>query len=120
VDLVRSSPVLAVHDPVRSAPWYEAVFGCESTDIGGWVLCRAGAVVFRLGQCPDVVPATEIGDHRYVAYLHVDDVDAFHARAVAAGADVFRELRTEPWGTREFAVESPDGHRFMVGQPVTG
>jgi len=28
-------------------------------------------------------PAAEIGDHSYVAYLHVDDMDAFHRRAMA-------------------------------------
>jgi hypothetical protein len=35
--------------------------------------------------------ASEQGDHSYVAYLHVDDVDGFHARAVAAGAEVLSQ-----------------------------
>ena len=71
-----------------------------------------------LGRCPDVPAATELGDHSYVAYLHVDDVEAFHRRAVAAGAEVLKALQDEPWGMREFGVRSPDGHRFMVGQPI--
>src|SRR4051812_16821858 len=110
-----ADPVLAVHDSTRSAAWYAAVFGAEVNDIGGWAFCRVGPVVFRLGTCPDVVPATEIGDHKYVAYLQVDDVDVFHDRALAAGANVTKSVRTEPWGMREFAVQSPDGHVFMVG-----
>jgi hypothetical protein len=26
--------------------------------------------------------------------------------------------RDEPWGMRELALRSPDGHRFMLGQPL--
>jgi uncharacterized glyoxalase superfamily protein PhnB len=58
------------------------------------------------------------GDHSYVAYLRVDDVDGFHARAVAAGAEVLKAPTDEPWGMREIGVRSPDGHRFMLGQRV--
>jgi uncharacterized glyoxalase superfamily protein PhnB len=114
--MLRADPVLAVHDSTRSAAWYAAVFGAEVDDIGGWAFCRVGPVVFRLGTCPDEVPAGEIGDHSYVSYLHVDDVDAFYQRAIGAEADVVKPVQTEPWGMREFAVRSPDGHRFMIGQ----
>ena len=68
--LVRSHPVLAVHDLDRSAAWYEAVFGCTRDDVvpGHWVFCRSGELHFMLGLCPDVVPVSEIGDHSYLAY----------------------------------------------------
>jgi uncharacterized glyoxalase superfamily protein PhnB len=114
--LLRSHPVLAVHDLDRSAAWYGAVFDAVRHDIpgGGWVFCVAGDVRFMLGLCPDQVPASDIGDHSYVAYLDVDDVDAVHARAVAAGAEVLKPPTDEPWGRRELALRSPDGHRFMV------
>jgi uncharacterized glyoxalase superfamily protein PhnB len=116
VQILSSSPVLAVHDLERSAAWYGEVFGCTAVgvDPGNWTFCRAGAIEFMLGRCPEVVTASEIGDHSYLAYLRVDDVDAFHSRAVAAGADITKPLRSEPWGMREFGVRSPDGHRFMV------
>ncbi|MET0421721.1 MAG: VOC family protein [Acidimicrobiia bacterium] len=114
-----SDPVLAVHDAARSAEWYRDVLGTDNTDIGGWVFCKLDAVVFRLGTCPEAIEARDLGDHRYVSYLQVDDVDAFYERAVAAGAAMPKEVRTEPWGMREFALESPDGHRFMLGQRVT-
>jgi uncharacterized glyoxalase superfamily protein PhnB len=68
-----------------------------------------------LGRCPNVPAASEIGDHSYVAYLRVDDVDAFHRRAIAPGADVMKAPQDEPWGMRELALRSPDGHRFMLG-----
>jgi uncharacterized glyoxalase superfamily protein PhnB len=85
---------------------------------GGWVFCVAGDVTFMLGLCPDQVPASEIGDHSYVAYLDVDDVDAVHERAVAAGAEVLKPPTDEPWGRRELALRSPDGHRYMVANAV--
>ena len=114
--ILRSHPVLAVHDLDRSSAWYEAVFGCTRDDVdpGNWVFCRSGELHFMLGLCPDVVPASEIGDHSYVAYIEVDDVDAVHERAVAAGAEVRKPPTDEPWGRRELALRSPDGHRYMV------
>jgi uncharacterized glyoxalase superfamily protein PhnB len=116
MNLVRSHPVLAVHDLDRSATWYEAVFGCVRHDAapGQWVFCRSGDVMFMLGRCPDAPPASTIGDHNYVAYIEVPDVDAVYARAVEAGAEVLKPPTDEPWGRRELAMRSPDGHRFMI------
>lgn len=39
----------------------------------------------------------------------VDDVDAVHARAVAAGHEIVYALRDEPWGVRRFFVRDPLG-----------
>jgi catechol 2,3-dioxygenase-like lactoylglutathione lyase family enzyme len=41
--------------------------------------------------------------------IEVADVDAAHARAVAAGAEIVYPLTTEPWGVRRFFVADPDG-----------
>jgi len=116
----HSDPVLAVHDLDVSASWYCDVLGCELEDVdpGSWRFCRAGDVTFMLGRCPDVPTAGEIGDHSYVAYLHVDEVDGYHRRAVAAGAQVLKAPRDEPWGMRELGLRSPDGHRFMLAQRI--
>ncbi len=120
VEITCSYPVLAVHDLDRSGTWYRDVLGCELDDVdpGNWRFCRAGQVTFMLGRCPNVPSASELGDHSYVAYLRVDDVDGFHARAVGAGAEVLKTPQDEPWGMRELALRSPDGHRFMLGQPI--
>jgi uncharacterized glyoxalase superfamily protein PhnB len=118
--ICSSDPVLAVHDLDRSGVWYRDVLGAElqAVDSGNWLFCRAGQVTFMLGRCPDVPAASELGDHSYVAYLRVDDADAFHRRALAAGAEVLKAPTNEPWGMREFGLRSPDGHRFMLGQPI--
>jgi predicted enzyme related to lactoylglutathione lyase len=112
--------VLAVHDLDRSGAWYRDVLGCEleDPDPANWRFCRTGEVIFMLGRCRDVPPASKLGDHGYVAYLRFDDVDGVHARAVAAGAEVLKAPTDEPWGMREFGIRSPDGHRFMLGQTI--
>jgi uncharacterized glyoxalase superfamily protein PhnB len=120
VQILSSNPVLAVHDLARSAAWYRDVPGCEIRDAepGNWTFCRSGAIDIMLGRCPEAMPASELGDHSYVAYLRVDDVAAFHTRAVNSGAEILKPPTDEPWGMREFGVRSPGGHRFMLGQPV--
>jgi catechol 2,3-dioxygenase-like lactoylglutathione lyase family enzyme len=121
-EILRSNPVLAVHDLDRSGAWYEAVLGCtlDAVDPGNWLFATApgGGTTFMLGRCPDAAPASEIGDHSYVAYLHVDDVDAFHAQAVTHGAEVLKPPTDEPWKMRELALRTPDGHRLMLGQAI--
>ncbi|HVI97742.1 MAG TPA: VOC family protein [Sphingomonas sp.] len=41
--------------------------------------------------------------------VEVADVDAAHARALAAGCEVVYALRDEPWGVRRFFVREPGG-----------
>lgn len=115
-----SNPVLAVHDLEQSADWYCRVLGCKRSDPdpGNWVFWTAGAVTFMLGRCPEVPPASSLGDHSYVAYLVVDWVDDFYANALAEHTEVLKPPTDERWSRREMAVRSPDGHRFMLGQPL--
>jgi uncharacterized glyoxalase superfamily protein PhnB len=70
------------------------------------------------GECTDAIPPAELGDHSYFAYLAVDDVEAYHARAVAAGAAITKPIRSEPWGMREFGLRTADGHRLMIGSEI--
>lgn len=118
--VLRSNPVLAVHDLEGCAAWFAAVLGTENevVDEGNWIFCRADNLMFMLGHCPDALAACDLGDHSYHSYLHVDDVDAFHERAVAAGADVLKAPTDEAWGMRELALRNPEGHRFMLGQDL--
>jgi uncharacterized glyoxalase superfamily protein PhnB len=51
--------------------------------------------------------------------VEVDDVDAHHAQAVAAGATVIRPLEDEEGaGMRLYTAEDLEGHRWMFGQPL--
>ena len=61
-------------------------------------------------------PATPEGDTGCVELaFYVDDIDAAHARAVAAGADVASMARDEPWG-RTAGYRDPDGNVVALTQ----
>ena len=47
--------------------------------------------------------------------VHVADPDAHCAVAVAAGARVVRELRTEEYGARGYMALDPEGHLWYFG-----
>jgi catechol 2,3-dioxygenase-like lactoylglutathione lyase family enzyme len=48
--------------------------------------------------------------------IEVDDLDAVHARARAAGAEIVYPLTTEDWGLRRFFVRDPNGAVINVTQ----
>jgi len=49
-------------------------------------------------------------------FVDVDDVDAHHAQASAAGATILREPSEPGIGFRIYSAEDPEGHRWMFGQ----
>jgi predicted enzyme related to lactoylglutathione lyase len=122
VTIRRTIFVLAVSDLERSGAFYRDVLGFEVREIGdpGWRMFVQDGCRIMAGECRDARPAAELGDHSYFGYLVVDDVDAYHGRVVAAGAEIVKPLRSEPWGMREFGLRTGDGHRIMVGQDLRG
>lgn len=48
--------------------------------------------------------------------FHVDDVDAVHRRAVAAGLTPSTAPADAPWGERYFHVRDPDGHELSFAR----
>lgn len=110
--------VLAVRDLERSRDWYERMLGCDTevVDEGNWLFFSRDGVTFMCGRCPDAIDPQDLGDHQYFAYLVVDDVDAFHARAIECGGEVIKAVRDEPWGMREMGLRTVDGHRIMLAQ----
>ncbi len=48
--------------------------------------------------------------------VHVDDVDAMHARALALGLDPEDQPRDAAWGERYFHLRDPDGHELSFAK----
>ena len=67
---------------------------------------------------PDALSPEELGNHSYFAYLEVDDVDALHRDFVSNDVSIIKELRSEPWGMREFGIRTIDGHRMMFVREI--
>ena len=55
------------------------------------------------------------GANTQSAYVVVDDADAVHARALAAGADIVCPPESPAHGGRFFACRDPEGHVWNVG-----
>jgi uncharacterized glyoxalase superfamily protein PhnB len=109
--------VIAVPDLERSAAFYRDVLGFEVRKIEdpGWRFFVRDGCFIMAGECRDALPAAELGDHSYFAYVEVDDIDAFHEGLIAKQAQMLKPLRNEPWGMREFGIRTVDGHRIMFG-----
>ena len=116
----RTLYVLAVPDLEASGAFYRDVLGFTVQEIGdpGWRMFVRDGCRIMAGQCPDAMPARDLGDHSYFAYFVVDIVDTYYERAIAQGAEVIKPLRDEPWGMREFGLRTIDGHRIMIGQDL--
>lgn len=48
----------------------------------------------------------------------VDDVDAHHARARGAGADLLSAPRDQPYGMREYGARDLEGRRWYFATPT--
>ncbi len=99
-------------DPARSARFYTELFGLEVVMDLGWVVTLAhpdrpeAQLTLASGDATAIV-APEVS-------VHVADVDAAYRAALAARAEVLRDLTDEPWGVRRFLVRDPDGHVVNV------
>jgi len=121
--LLESRTVLAVRDLRASTKFYLDVlgfqrdFGSESDEL--WAFLSRGNFKVMLGECPDERPASELGCHSYVAYIVVDGVDELHQEVAARVAAIISQPTSQPWGLREFAIRTPDGHRMTFGEPTS-
>jgi uncharacterized glyoxalase superfamily protein PhnB len=91
---------------------FQRDFGDESD---GWSWLSRDNFRVGLGECTNALPANELGDHSYVAYVTVDDIDGLYTELLSRGTPISTAPETKPWGMREFALQTPDGHRMTFG-----
>lgn len=119
-EILAATFVLAVHDLAASRRFYRDVLGFdEDLLVDGWAFLRRGACRLRIGHCPDAVPMSKTPDHSWFAYLHVRDAAGLHAELVGKGVELWHGLADKPWGMREFAIVTPDGHRIVFGETLS-
>jgi uncharacterized glyoxalase superfamily protein PhnB len=135
----RIVPFLGYEDAGAAIEWLERAFGFiedrearyeEEGTIGHAELDLGGARIYlstprayasprRLRETSDL--ARRAQDNPWVIdghFVEVDDVDAHHARAAAAGATILREPEEPGIGYRIYTAEDPEGHRWMFGQKL--
>jgi uncharacterized glyoxalase superfamily protein PhnB len=72
----------------------------------------------HLGQAPDGYRNPAVVGRTSLVYVLVDDVDAHHRRATAAGATVLEEPTDVDYGDRRYGCADPQGHEWYFAQPI--
>lgn len=93
----------------------KAVYDAEDGTIQHAEL-RLGDGLIMLGDKPDteyakLAPPPGTGS----VYVAVDDVDALHDRAKAAGAEIVSGLSDQDYGSRDFTARDPEGNLWSFG-----
>jgi len=123
---------LSVYLCVRGAPaaidFYRVAFGAVETmrmtgddgRVGHAEITLEGMTVMLSDEHPEigVVSPETLGGTPVSLYLHVADVDATYARALAAGATGERPPADQFHGNRNASLRDPFGHRWMITQPI--
>jgi catechol 2,3-dioxygenase-like lactoylglutathione lyase family enzyme len=111
-----SAITLATHDMPRAVRFYRALgfdiaHGGEGASFTSF---RAGSGYLNLIAIGDDIRWSWWG--RLI--FHVDDVDALHDRALAAGFHPSTTPRDAEWGERYFHLTDPDGHELSFARPL--
>lgn len=117
--IIGSRYVLAVKDAAASAAYYEQQLGFSPSFAGaGWRFLQREKFVVMLGECADAPSALETGDHAYYAYIDTENIDALYEEYRTRQVAILHDIADKPWGQREFAIRTIDGHRITFGEAV--
>jgi PhnB protein len=115
-------PHLMVADAAAAIAFYAAAFG--ATELfrlalpNGRVVhaeVRVGDAVVMLGDAPGpFAPPAALGGTSVGIHVYVADVDALHARALAAGAAELQPVQDMFYGDRTAMVRDLDGHVWVL------
>jgi len=134
-------PMLAYEDAAAAIDWLCAAFGFEERErivmpdgtIGHAELAFGDGLVTLATPTSDYESprrhretceaARRWSEVPYVidgVLVHVDDVDAHHARAVAHGATILSPPADQGGGLRHYRAEDQEGHRWMFARVEPG
>lgn len=114
-------PVLRYRDARAAIDWLTEAFGFTEKEVhagdDGTIAhaeLHTGKGLIMLSSDSD---EDDWGSHagKGWTYLAVDDPDALHERAVAAGAEIIRPLEDTDYGSRDFSAKDLEGNRWSFG-----
>jgi uncharacterized glyoxalase superfamily protein PhnB len=112
-------PVLAYTDATEAADWLRSAFGFEVrlriADHRVQLVLGDGAVVATDGGASSSGPG---GGQGHSLLVRVEDADAHHERAAAAGARIVAPPTDYPYGERQYTAEDLGGHRWTFSQSI--
>jgi uncharacterized glyoxalase superfamily protein PhnB len=121
----RIYPTLRYRDAEAMIRWLKDIFGFtervvyRSDGVVRHAELAYGSSILMLGQSRDDEYGRLIGDisgrRTDSIYVAVNDPDALHAKAKAAGARIEMELHNTDYGSRDFACRDPEGNLWSFG-----
>ena len=119
-------PCLSYRDAPAAIAWLKEAFGFTETMVvpgPDGTIAHAqlsfGTGMIMVGSERDdaltLRMPCDLGGNTQAIYVIVEDADAHHARAVAAGAEIVRELEDTPYGSRDYSARDPEGHLWHFG-----
>jgi uncharacterized glyoxalase superfamily protein PhnB len=114
---------LLYEDADAGIAWLETTLGCEQRELvrdeDGHVvhaeLTLGGSIVMLGSAGVGREPFRSLPARCQLLYCAVDDPDALHDRAVAAGAEVALGLTDTDYGSRDFTLRDPEGNLWSFG-----
>jgi PhnB protein len=122
-----ATPNLVVDRGAAAIDFYERAFGAEVTarlEAGGMLVHAAIRIGDSLVTLCDAMPSHGMvapdRDAPVSAFitLYVEDADALHARAIAAGATQINPIADHVHGDRAGSVRDPFGHRWAIATHI--
>lgn len=127
------SPAIRYHDAPAAIEWLARAFGLVPVAVhpdasggvahaelrvgSGWLMLSSA----RTGDDPlRMRTPRELGATTQCLCVVVDDPDAHHARAVAAGAEIVTPLEDKPYGGRDYCARDLEGHLWCFGTYAPG
>ena len=119
------SPILCYEDTRKAMDWLCEAFGFEKKEVhenddgelehvelklGDGIIMIGDQRLSRFGMKPPADGSTTGG-----IYVTVEDPDALHDRAKAAGAEITMGLTDQEYGSREFMARDIGGHVWSFG-----
>jgi PhnB protein len=127
-DYPRVIPYLSIDGAAEAIRFYCDVLGATERvrmdapggKVGHAELDVDGSVIMLADSFPDMSPPTPraLGGTPVTLMVYVADVDAVHARALAAGATEVSPVQDQFYGDRSGQFEDPIGHRWHVASHV--
>ena len=116
-------PIVPYPDPRAAIGWLERAFGAQATAVHPpepdqplvHAEVRVGEGIVMLNDSSRTDDSPFALRAPVLVYVVVEDPDALHDRAVAAGAEIVRGLTDQDYGSREFAARDPGGNVWSFG-----
>jgi uncharacterized glyoxalase superfamily protein PhnB len=113
-------PTLRYDDAKTAIDFLERAFGFDRKAVMENEDGTIGHAELTSGRGMVMIGSTGQGDSQFDTghaslYVVVEDPDAVHGRAKAAGAEISRELQDTDYGSREFSARDPERNVWSFG-----